>query len=117
MREAAEQCSASVAYASGQDATKEKKMRCRSVFVLGVVAAVFCCLGGVQAAPTFALTPLLPGGDLSSSAYGVDANGDVVGSCTSASDVTDGLLYTRSGGVEDLGFVRIGPPVSPPAPR
>jgi hypothetical protein len=80
----------------------------RSAFVLCVLAAVFCCLDGAEAAPTYALTPLLPSGDLASAAYGVDAAGDAVGYCSPTasleSDSSHGLLYTRSGGAVDLGL-------------
>ena len=82
-------------------------MWCRSALVLCVLAAVFCCLEGAEAAPTYALTPLLPSGDLASPPTAYDA-GDAVGYCNPhaslESDSSHGLLYTRSGGAVDLGL-------------
>jgi hypothetical protein len=79
------------------------------VVLFGLFIATFTA--AVASATTYTITSLLPAGDTTSEAIGIDQSGDVVGQCTTAAGKLHGMLYT--GGVAmDMGNV---PQFSPPA--
>ena len=79
------------------------------VVLFGLFIATFTA--AVASATTYTITSLLPAGDTTSEAIGIDQSGDVVGSCTTAAGKIDGMLYT--GGVAmDMGMVPVWSPPS-----